>query len=191
MTGSSPTRAKLWTEFFLLSVASLFIELLIIRWVSADIRAFSVFKTFPLVACFIGLGVGYAAADDRLFRMTPWAMLVWVGIMKMSEAIGASYMPFPSLGIFYWHDLTLGGTQLWTRLAIGAVTLLFVLLGPFALMVCIGTRLGKLFNQFEPLPAYSVNIGGAILGSAAFTLLSFNGLSPAPLLFIASLMLLC
>ena len=54
-----------YMELFFLSLASLIVELLIIRWISADIRAFTIFKTFPLVTCFVGLGVGTAQTSHQ------------------------------------------------------------------------------------------------------------------------------
>jgi hypothetical protein len=157
---------------------------------STDIRAFSVFKTFPLVTCFIGLGVGYALADDRLFKITPWALLVLVGVMKLAEKVGLSDMAFPSLTIFYWNTPASSSMELWIKVSVFMVSLIYLLLGPFGLMVCIGSRLGVLFNKFAPLPAYCVNIGGAIIGSVLFTLLAYCELSPGLLLVAPALVIL-
>jgi hypothetical protein len=58
-------------ELFILSFVSLFMELLIIRWMSGDINAFSIFKTFPLATCYVGLGVGCAMGNNKQFRLLP------------------------------------------------------------------------------------------------------------------------
>src|SRR5690242_18918787 len=42
----------------LVSIAGLFFELLMIRWVSSEFRIFAYFKNFVLVACFLGFGIG-------------------------------------------------------------------------------------------------------------------------------------
>jgi hypothetical protein len=42
----------------LISILSLFLELLIIRWISSEIRIFAYFKNFVLIACFLGFGLG-------------------------------------------------------------------------------------------------------------------------------------
>src|SRR5499427_6423921 len=42
----------------LVSLLSLFVEMLMIRWVSSEIRIFAYFKNFVLVACFLGFGLG-------------------------------------------------------------------------------------------------------------------------------------
>ena len=189
MSTNEVSRRSILIEFFLLSAVSLFIELLIIRWMSADIRAFSVFKTFPLVACFIGLGAGYALANNEFFKTTPWAMLFFAAIMKIADLAGISLLPFPTLSIFYWQNVLNTPADLWTRVAIFAASLLLLIGAPFALMLCIGTRLGILFNEFAPLPAYCINIGGAILGSLAFALFSFCGLSPGFLMLVPAVII--
>lgn len=171
-------------ELFFLSVASLLIELVVIRWMSSDVRAFSVFKTFPLIACFIGLGVGYASAKDELYKFTPLLMLIFVGIMRLADIQGVSLMPFPSMSVFYWHDLVTSTTQLWFTVGVFMLVLLYLLLGPFYLMVCLGTRLGRLFNEQKPLEAYCLNIAGAVVGSVIFTLMSFLDLPPWLLLVL-------
>src|SRR5947199_9086529 len=53
---SSPTRAT--AALFLVSVLGLFLELLLIRWVSTEIRIFAYLQNCVLVVCFLGLGMG-------------------------------------------------------------------------------------------------------------------------------------
>src|SRR5437762_4341853 len=53
---SSPTRAT--AALFLVSVLGLFLELLLIRWVSTEIRIFAYLQNTVLVVCFLGLGMG-------------------------------------------------------------------------------------------------------------------------------------
>ena len=47
-----------WMPLILVSLLSLFTEMLMIRWVSSDVRIFAYFKNFVLVACFLGFGLG-------------------------------------------------------------------------------------------------------------------------------------
>src|SRR5579859_5761089 len=47
-----------WRPLALISLLSLFTEMLMIRWVSSEIRIFAYFKNFVLVACFLGFGLG-------------------------------------------------------------------------------------------------------------------------------------
>ena len=43
---------------FLISVVGLFLELMLIRWVSTEIRIFAYLQNCVLVVCFLGLGMG-------------------------------------------------------------------------------------------------------------------------------------
>src|SRR5689334_21223783 len=45
-------------ELLILSAAGLFLELLMIRWISSEIIIFAYFKNFVLIACFLGFGLG-------------------------------------------------------------------------------------------------------------------------------------
>src|SRR6476620_4903899 len=53
-------------QLILISVLSLFIEMLMIRWVSSEIRIFAYFKNFVLVACFFGFGLGCYFSKRRI-----------------------------------------------------------------------------------------------------------------------------
>jgi hypothetical protein len=53
-------------QLVLVSFLSLFVEMLMIRWVSSEIRIFAYFKNFVLVACFLGFGLGCYLCRRRL-----------------------------------------------------------------------------------------------------------------------------
>ena len=42
----------------LISLTSLFLELLLVRWIASEIRVFAYFKSLALIACFLGFGLG-------------------------------------------------------------------------------------------------------------------------------------
>src|ERR1700722_1434995 len=54
-----------WLPLFLISFAALFFEILVIRWVSAEVRIFSYFKNLLLMGAFVGLGLGCAFATTN------------------------------------------------------------------------------------------------------------------------------
>jgi hypothetical protein len=147
-------------ELFILSALSLFLELLIIRWMSADVRAFTVFRTFPLITCFVGLGVGFSLAKTDTFRLLPPALLAFAVVMKVLDFTGLGKISFPSLATFQWQNLTMGlgdnasqgGTIAYVILCM--LMVLLVLSIPFGICVSIGSRMGAIFNKLEPLPAY-------------------------------------
>ena len=47
-----------WSQLALVSLLSLFMEMLMIRWVAAEVSAFAYFKNVVLIAYFLGFGLG-------------------------------------------------------------------------------------------------------------------------------------
>src|SRR5690349_15149046 len=92
-----------WRALALWSLLSLFMELLMIRWVSSEIRIFAYFKNFVLVACFLGFGLGCYLARRKINLLVmlvpmvvlvtiiqlPWAALRLV-VQQLAAFIGAS-----------------------------------------------------------------------------------------------------
>ncbi len=169
-------------ELFLLSAISLYVELLIIRWMCADIRAFTVFRTFPLISCFVGLGVGFAIGKDSYYRFFPLMTLCFAMIIKLVEYLGIWFLAFPSVGTYQANllpFLLLPQKALFIQFSIAFMLLIILYLAfPFAMCVSIGSRLGVLFSSFKPLSAYSLNVAGAIAGSVLFLGLSALRLAP-------------
>ena len=57
----------------LVTMVSLLLELIMIRWLASVFPVFSFFKNFTLLACFLGLGAGYAVAGKAALRAGPRA----------------------------------------------------------------------------------------------------------------------
>jgi len=138
-----------------------------------------VFKTFPLVTCFVGLGTGVAKGTSKNFWYVAPALLITVVVTLVTSWKGYGYEAFPSLTLYQWNNLNPDDLKL-LSLRVLQMTLLIVLLlmGPFAVMFSIGTLIGETFNKLPPLKAYCVDIIGAITGSITFGLLSFFCISP-------------
>ncbi len=177
MSESTESSRALAFELFLLSFTSLFFEMVVIRWLSCDFIAFLVFKTFPLVTCFVGLGVGVSKANDALFRMAAPALALFVIITYAMTLAGVGSIPFPAAGLYQWSDPSVD-PMLWFNVFRMILAIVLLLAGPFGVMVCIGSRIGVLFNKQSPLSAYCIDIAGAIVGSLAFALSSFLGFTP-------------
>src|SRR5215472_4823357 len=68
----------LW-PLFLVSFCSLYIEILLIRWIATEVRIFAYFQNLALIACFLGFGLGcYRAAQTKIdhFEATALSLLV-------------------------------------------------------------------------------------------------------------------
>ena len=66
------TGARLYFQVFVVSVFILYLEMLLIRWVSTEIRIFAYFKNLTLIACFLGAGLGYS----KVFIMCATAAMI-------------------------------------------------------------------------------------------------------------------
>ncbi len=53
----SPIGDTLWS-LFVVSVATLYIEIMLIRWIGTEVRIFAYFQNLALIACFLGFGLG-------------------------------------------------------------------------------------------------------------------------------------
>jgi hypothetical protein len=173
-------------SLFFLSAVSLFVELLIIRWMSMDIRAFTIFKSFPLVTVYVGLGLGFASGNSNKFgRWFPVALLLFAIEMLLANAFGMGKLVFPSSS-FDWQ----GVVQIYYLIPFMVIfaLLLFV---PLFLSLTIGSAMAAVFSALKPLTAYTVNLSGALLGSILFALFSFTAIAPWGFLILpAAIMLL-
>src|ERR1700722_8166315 len=64
---------------------SLFLELAIIRWQGTVFEFFAFYKNFGLLACFAGLGLGYALANrDRMSLQLAIPVLAWQFLLMLA-----------------------------------------------------------------------------------------------------------
>jgi SAM-dependent methyltransferase len=183
-------------ELFVISLLSLYIELVIIRWLSSEIRIFAYFKNVPLMACLFGLGLGMALSQHKrdLTRWFPAGLLVITAIICFAAPLHLVHISFLNPLEHYLIGQFNTGSEAHNtpmdKLAL-FVPGLGVLVGVFYLLVftfaCIGQRLGKLFNDFPPLSAYSLNVAASLIGILLFSFVSFISLTPPVWLLIGIL----
>ncbi len=185
-------------KLVLVSVLTLFLELLMIRWVSSEVRIFAYFKNFVLVACFLGFGVGcYMSrrSANLLALVTPLvtvaALIKWPSdalrtlITRLPDYIGA----FSTVAM--WNAPPMAH-NLAAVSELGAAAAISVAL--FALVAFVFVPLGQfvgwyLENTDRGTRGYSVNVLGSLAGIGLFTLLSFLDQPPAWWFVAAGLML--
>jgi hypothetical protein len=152
------------------SFLMLFVELALIRWVSANNVFVANATNFVLLASFLGIGIGFlnATAERDYLRWTPLALLLLVGfVLAFPVAAVTVGGPNPYHGIGGVHALPQPLS----------LTVVFVLV--VGVMAGIGQAVARMFVRFRPLNAYRLDILGSIAGIAAFSLLSFLDLPPA------------
>ena len=151
---------------------SLLLELCIIRWQSSILPFFAFYKNFSLLACFVGLGLGYALATrDRIPLVIVLPLLAWqfgfMTIVRYGLDIDLNTVPFR-------EQLTMG-------IGVGNLSQILLLYGLLAIVflitaltfIPIGQLCGRLMERRSKLPAYGLNLLGSLLGVLLMLVASF------------------
>ena len=162
---STKTKIRL---IVLVTMLSLLLELVLIRWLASVFPVYSFYKNFTMLACFLGLGAGYAVAQRQ--PCAPALVLpmlaLFVGVITLLRYdTGAIHLIF-SVGWLSTFDLPV-----------------YFLLGTsFIVCACIcypvGQLCGKLLHSSNSLNAYGLNLVGSVLGVMALFVMSLFWLPP-------------
>ena len=184
-------------ELLILSFASLFLELAIIRWLSTEIRIFAYFKNLPLMAAYLGFGVGFLMQGKTTawFYWFPRLICYLCIIISGAGGLGITHVVFADPRQYLLFGVGFGDhaqfsvpSILQTLKAIAVMVSIFFLV--MAVFATLCTKLGELFNRQRPLVAYSINIIGSLLGIIGFTCVSHLCWPPFAWLIVAFLPLL-
>lgn len=187
-----PIFSRAGLDLFIVSFLSLYYELLVIRWLSSEVRIFAYFKNLPLMACLFGLGLGLALTRSRhnFSRWFPALLLLVTALICFAAPLGLIHIVFVDpvehylLGL---HQLPIGASS-----ALQYLSGLIILAAIFYLIVftfvAMGQKLGVLFDEFPPLVAYSINVGASLAGILAFSLISFLCWPPAGWLLLGAIL---
>ncbi len=168
-----------YRQLILISLLSLFVEMLMIRWVSSEIRIFAYFKNFVLVACFLGFGLGCYLCRRRIQLMAlTLPLLLLTAILKAPiSPLRRSMAALPqmlgaSVEVHVWGVPAIPTSWTGMLLALCFVVPLFAVIA--TAFIPFGQLVGwYLENSPKGVAAYSVNVLASLAGIAAFTLLSF------------------
>src|SRR5262249_31061125 len=176
-------------KLFLASFVALFFELVIIRYLSTEIRAFAYLKNLPLIASFFGIGLGMILGAPRksLKAIFPIVGLVLFALIAFASPLNLTHIPLPRSDYYVW------GAFPDVSKVIVPLRFLGEILGILALVVAFFTLLGGIVGeclaQFEPLPGYGINLLGSFAGVMVFTLLAFLRLPPVAWILVGFLCL--
>jgi len=189
-------------RLFAASALALYTEVVLIRWMSAEIRMFAYLKNFTLLACFLGLGLGMMRRTRlREEKLLALAIAFMVLLLTFAPQLHLTRLFFPDIGIYQW-----GGNLRSPQLLSAARTLpllgvllrhvpdalvpwilgclaLIVGFALFCLVLAVFYRIGMLVGEClqaggAPLEAYTLNLAGSLAGTLAFTALVFFSLPP-------------
>jgi len=184
---------------FFVSVSSLYLEIMLIRWVGTEVRIFAYFQNLALIACFLGFGLGCYFSKRRiniLFSLTAVTALValvkaplnlWQIILTMTSSL-LSGSPDAVMWGGVLPELRTDTIVLASIVAIVAVGL-FLTLAILA-MIPVGQWVGYFLDSApQPLTAYSVNLLGSLVGIWLFAVQSYFWLPPSGWLATAFILL--
>ena len=169
-------------RLFLTSTTLLFVELLVIRWIPANVVYVGFFSNFLLIASFLGIGLGIllGRAPARL-PSSPFALILFglVGVV-LGKQLNVQVQGGDQ--IFFGLDLNHSADT-------NFLVLPLLMVSVVALMTTLALPLGALFRSMPPLRAYAIDIAGSLTGIAAFGLMSAVGLEPIAWFSFAALLL--
>jgi SAM-dependent methyltransferase len=158
---------------FLSSFLGLFFELIVIRYLSTEIRVFAYLKNLPLVASFLGLGLGLIQGrvpgklQRAFFGVTALLFLTIEGAPKLH----LTHLPLVGEDNFVWGTMMTRAT-LSSCLVFAAPVLAMTAL-VIAFFAILGGFIGGQFQNYKPLVGYGINLAGSLAGILVFTGLSF------------------
>lgn len=173
------------------SATALFAELMMIRWMSSEIPVFAYFKNFPLLAAFIGLGVGALVAETKPFYWISsfWAFGVLSAVVAFAAELGLHGLSFPEPRLDTWDLVFDAATPL--GLWFNNLGKIFLILGTCVwAFVGPGQAVGRLLRAGAPLRMYTFDILGSLTGVLGFSFLAYLSTPPALWLTIAAILLL-
>ena len=158
-------------RLFLTSATLLFVELLLIRWVPANVIYVGFFNNFLLLASFLGIGIGIllgrrlSASTAVYFAPIAFGLVLFVSLAQVNVK--------NELGDLWF------ATREGQRLDINFFVLPSLLVLTTTAMAFLALPLGPLLRAMPPLRAYAFDIGGSMAGIALFAGVSLAGLPPS------------
>ena len=169
-----PVRVLATAEFRLVltSATILFVELLLIRWIPANVKYVGFFSNFVLMASFLGIGLGIILGR-RIPRpfLSPFSpLLLATALLVTAAQLNVRVIDGPNELFFgFQHSTSADVNYLVLPLVIVLVT---------GLLASLALPLGPLLKSMPPLRAYALDIAGSMLGIAGFAAISFLGWPP-------------
>lgn len=185
-----PGRGRELAQLFLASFLALYFELLIIRYLSTEIRTFAYQKNLPLIASFLGIGLGMILGRprQRLLRAFPWVATALFLLIRYAKSLHLTHLGLQTSDYFLWgiHNLPLPHFPL---IALYLIAVFVVLALIVAFFVVLGGIVGQYLKDVAPLRGYGVNLAGSLAGVGAFAALSFFNAPPVCWLLIGLLLM--
>ena len=187
-----------FTKLFLVGSLGLFLEMLLIRWISSELSLLGYYKNAVLIACYLGFGIGCYLSKRKihlsclalsLLIITPAIGLQWESVKSLRDLLTALIGSASTAQV--WGVQPFQVSLLYTAGLSAAV--LFFVVPLFSLIVFafvpIGQMTGALLERSgNGIRAYSINVAAGLAGILLFSLLCFIS-QPPPVWFSAAALL--
>ena len=188
---SHDTRRQDVLMLFLASFLGLYFELVVIRYLSTEIRVFAYLKNLALVASFFGIGLGMIVIDPRKTKkkLFPLFTSILFLLSAFAPKLGLTHLPVPGRQYeMFGHQPVFHGS--WGVIWLFLGPWIFFAIVPAILYVVVmffltlGGLVGGRLTLLPPLQGYGWNLAGSLAGILAFTALSFSSAPPAVWLLV-------
>lgn len=174
-------------RLLLISSASLYLEIVLIRWLGTEVKIFAFFQNLSLIVCFLGFGVGCFSSNKRgsllpsLAAITTLVVLVslpfkpWHNILQAMSSV-LSFTPDAQL----WGTIRFYQSSYYQFFAFSLMIVAGFLMLLSIAMVPLGRWVGYYLEEASnTVAAYSVNLAGSLAGIWLLAILAFLWLSPS------------
>ena len=158
-------------RLFLTATSILFVELLLIRWIPANVIYVGFFRNFLLMASFLGIGVGILwGRDPKRLPISPFGPLLLGLVVLVTQFRVTIQLGDPGEIFFGLSESTGADINFFALPALVIITTV--------IMAGLAVPLGRLLTSMPPLKAYAIDIVGSMTGVALFTILAATGTPP-------------
>jgi len=161
-----PVRVRL----VLASALMLFTELMLIRWLGANLIHLSYFSNIVLLGSFLGIGLGFLMA--RPGRRSPWWFPLGLALLVVTVLLVPGGIDRSGSDLIYFTALKTGSGLP------PAATLAAVFAAVAAVMTGPGLLVAQCFLELPRLDAYRFDLIGSLGGTVLFAVMSFLSAPP-------------
>jgi hypothetical protein len=168
-----PLLARPELRLILVSATVLFTELLLIRWIPANIRYVGFFPNVLLISSFLGIGVGIMLG--RRFHDLPISPFA-IGLFAVVVLVANAQL---NVQLKSGSELVFGIAGNSGAADVNLVVLPLIIVMTTLLMAALALPLGPLLRSMPSLRAYGFDIVGSLIGIAVFTAVSAAAMPPS------------
>jgi len=190
---------RIFLPLFLVSLAALYLEILLIRWSGTEIRVFAYFQNLALIACFLGFGLGCYRAGRKKSQLFDAGAVAFLIILvelpvpywkKILEGVSSALSYSPDAQLWSSFAGSTGQSPLLPFIAAAVFMTGFIYLVVSA-MIPLGQWVGTYLDAAKnPVSAYTSNLAGSLAGIWFFAALAALRSSPVIWLGVALLLLI-